>query len=84
MMEQVDMTWMNEAACKGSPISMFFLTRGEDPRPAQQMCKGCPVRVDCIEYALATECYEGIFGGLTHRGRLRWARERMTQERAVA
>jgi len=84
MMEPADTTWMDAAECKGAPIDMFFLSRGEDARPAQSMCKSCPVRVECIQYALNTNCYEGIFGGLTHRGRLRWAKRQIPQEQAVA
>jgi WhiB family redox-sensing transcriptional regulator len=82
--EEADETWKDRALCKGAPITMFFLTRGEDPKPAQALCQECPVRIECIEYALATDCYEGIFGGLTHRGRVKFVRARMTARQAVA
>ena len=82
--EEVDETWKDGALCKGAPIRMFFLTRGEDPKPAQALCRECPVRIECIEYALATDCYEGIFGGLTHRGRVKFMRARIAAEQAVA
>lgn len=32
---------------------------------ALALCRGCPVRVDCLSHALATDTRYGIWGGLT-------------------
>ena len=48
------------------------------------MCRGCVVREDCLEYALANGEKFGIWGGLSERERRRLRRQRAMQRRAVA
>jgi hypothetical protein len=38
---------------------------------AQRTCRVCPVRVPCLEYAMARPELDGIWGGLTERQRTR-------------
>ena len=40
------------------------------------MCEVCPVRVDCLEYALANRLDYGVWGGTSERERQRILRER--------
>jgi WhiB family transcriptional regulator, redox-sensing transcriptional regulator len=35
-------------------------------RRAKQVCAGCPVRRECLEYAVAVDERYGVWGGLTH------------------
>ena len=76
ILEQISQPWMDQAECKGHPTEWWFVGRGGDMRPAKKICAECPVQTECIEYALETGCTFGMFGGLTHRGRVRWRDER--------
>ena len=48
---------------------MFFPGRGETAEPAQQICARCPVRQQCLDYAISHAIVHGIWGGLTERDR---------------
>jgi WhiB family redox-sensing transcriptional regulator len=61
--------WGDRAACRGADLSVFFPARGESAGPARQVCAGCPVRQQCLEFALGHGEVHGIWGGLTVRDR---------------
>lgn len=65
----VDETWKLHAACKDEDPELFFPEhRGpynRAVRKAQQICGHCPVRTDCLHYALVTDTLHGIWGGVT-------------------
>ena len=44
--------WQDEANCLGVDPDLFFPERGASTREAKEVCRGCVVRVDCLEYAL--------------------------------
>jgi WhiB family redox-sensing transcriptional regulator len=44
----------------------------------RELCATCPVRVECLEYALADESLTGLWGGTTDTER------RMIRRRRVA
>jgi hypothetical protein len=48
---------------------VFFPSRGESAEPARQICARCPVRQQCLDYALSHGIVHGIWGGLTERNR---------------
>ncbi len=75
--------WMNDAACKGMPTAMFFPRRGADVRAAKLVCRGCPVRFECLEYAMDLKIKQGIFGGKSERQR-RSVRPTPTYEEIMA
>lgn len=61
--------WMDHAACSGEDINLFFPpSAGEEHQPqieqAKEICRRCPVRAECLEYALMLPIRHGIFGGL--------------------
>jgi hypothetical protein len=64
--------WMEEAACKGShPGISWFPERGSTPREPLEICAECPVRQNCLDYAMADETLVGIWGGTTSGERKR-------------
>lgn len=63
--------WHREAACRGLGTAMFFPGRGEDLRPAQAICAGCPVTTACAAAAASDPLTEGIWAGVSTRGRHR-------------
>jgi WhiB family redox-sensing transcriptional regulator len=57
--------WRELAACRGADLNLFFPGRGETAGPARQACAQCPVRQQCLEYAVSNRIVCGIWGGLT-------------------
>lgn len=69
--------WWPRAACLGRRDEIdFFPGRGHSTYAAKRVCAGCPVRVECLEYALETGIHHGIWGGLSERERRRIRRRR--------
>ena len=60
---------MAQGNCRGKPTAMFFPTSG-DGAPARALCEQCPVKSQCLEYALTDEpAPEGIWAGTDERER---------------
>ncbi|MEV7175203.1 WhiB family transcriptional regulator [Kitasatospora sp. NPDC093679] len=64
--------WQRRAACRGKDAALFFHPAGERGEHGQEredaakrVCTRCPVRGQCLEYALAADERYGIWGGLT-------------------
>ena len=68
--------WKSHANCMGVDPDLFFPERGMSTREAKEVCRGCVVREDCLEYALANGEKFGIWGGLSERERRRIRRAR--------
>lgn len=56
------MDWTDLAACRGHDPELWF-PLGDGAR-AKAICAGCPVREDCLTFALRLGLDHGIFGGL--------------------
>ncbi|UCG41060.1 MAG: WhiB family transcriptional regulator [Acidimicrobiia bacterium] len=77
MLRDDDQAWRLEAACADLTSEEFFLA-GDDlegMRRAQAVCAGCPVKAECLEFALASNQSLGIWGGTTPNERRRLRRE---------
>jgi WhiB family redox-sensing transcriptional regulator len=76
--------WMAEAACRGLDPDLFFPPRGDVAvsSEARAICNGigerppCPVRSECLDYALENRIHAGVWGGTSDRERRRIARIR--------
>ena len=70
--------WMEDAACRGmaDPDPVFYNPNGHR-HAAKAICRGCPVRMRCLEYALEIDERFGVWGGLStpERDRLKRARQ---------
>lgn len=64
------MTWMDLAACKGKTELMFPAHHNDKSYTsiARQICSACPVKIECLEYALEFPMTElhGVWAGLTN------------------
>ena len=69
-------SWQDEANCLGVDPDLFFPERGASTREAKEICRGCVVRLDCLEYALVNGEKFGIWGGMSARERRRLTRQR--------
>ena len=76
-------SWQDEANCLGVDPDLFFPERGASTREAKEVCRGCVVRLDCLEYALVNGEKFGIWGGMSERERRRLRRQRALARRAT-
>jgi WhiB family redox-sensing transcriptional regulator len=83
-MEPASPAWQAQANCMGVDPDLFFPERGASTREAKEVCRGCVVREDCLEYALVNAEKFGIWGGLSERERRRIRRRRALERRGVA
>ncbi|MGH8937160.1 MAG: WhiB family transcriptional regulator [Acidimicrobiia bacterium] len=63
--------WMERAACRGMDPALFFPLSDEEAEAGLAVCRTCPVREECLEYALEARERYGIWGGTTERERKR-------------
>lgn len=76
--------WMRDGNCIGVDPDLFFPERGASTSQAKAVCRGCRVRPECLDYALATNEKFGIWGGLSERERRRIRRQRALDRRRGA
>ncbi|HEX4126031.1 MAG TPA: WhiB family transcriptional regulator [Acidimicrobiales bacterium] len=57
--------WHKQAACKGQGPAAFVRGPKSDYGSIRQLCESCPVRRECLEFALADESLTGLWGGTT-------------------
>lgn len=62
---------LSAASCASTDPEAFFPDPGMNPRLAKRVCLGCPVRSECLEWALRTGQHHGVWGGLTEQERKR-------------
>jgi WhiB family redox-sensing transcriptional regulator len=68
--------WMSEALCLSADPDLFFPEPGRDDNPqrtqaALRVCRDCPVKADCLRWALETEQQWGVLGEKTASQRTR-------------
>jgi hypothetical protein len=78
------MNWAG-AKCRDIPVSgdddLFF---DDDPTDAVEFCRGtwdgvpCPIREECLRFALVNNCREGVWGGCSEQERKLIRREEHT------
>ena len=69
-----DYNWRRQAICRDTDPALFFPvgTTGYalvQIDRAKQVCGECPVKVDCLDYALETNQDAGIWGGTSEEER---------------
>ncbi|MFZ2623716.1 MAG: WhiB family transcriptional regulator [Propionibacterium sp.] len=67
--------WQERALCAQTDPEAFFPEKGGSTREAKKVCQSCPVRGECLEYALEHDERFGIWGGLSERERRRLRRQ---------
>jgi WhiB family redox-sensing transcriptional regulator len=66
----IDMNWRSRAVCRTEDPELFFPVGTTGPAlaqltRAQSVCRGCPVTVECLSWALASGPCAGVWGGLS-------------------
>jgi len=83
--------WTDKAACRGKSIELFFGLDGERgperetrETKARAVCSGCPVRAECLDYAVCSPQKYGTWGGLNEDERAAERRRRMRRGELAA
>jgi WhiB family transcriptional regulator, redox-sensing transcriptional regulator len=66
-----DEAWESRAQCRGGDGEIFFTPGAAQEFRAKAVCRSCPVRWECLAYALKNRVEHGVWGGLTDRERRR-------------
>lgn len=69
--QPMDYQWSKRGACRPLNPELFFPGKGQSARLAKKVCdKVCPVKAECLEWALAQPVrVEGVWGGTTEKDR---------------
>jgi len=69
------MSWAEDAECKDTPIELWFSDFGDHfDDSALRICRRCPVREKCRDYAIDNDLTDGIWGGMTPKQRHTYSR----------
>ena len=71
--------WRSHAACRDADPELFFpdgdlSSARAKVKTAKLICRGCPISVACLNWALSSGQEAGIWGGLTEEERRRLSR----------
>ena len=75
--QRIDDDWQLRAACRGPQAAVFFppgTFERKDERHqrevrAKEICRTCPVKAPCLDYAVGIREPHGIWGGLNEAER---------------
>lgn len=75
-------SWHAEAACQGKPQRWWFPNSRDaagalNKERAKEVCGSCPVREECLQFAITTHQEHGIWGGFDPDERKRQRRFRV-------
>lgn len=57
--------WSDRALCRAADPEIFFPPNDSPATEARRICTACPVRGQCLAYAVAADEPFGIWGGLS-------------------
>lgn len=70
--------WMYQAACAEVGGDLWYPEKGSNGvviDRVRAICAACPVKSQCLDYAMSNVEIWGIFGGLTYKERQKLGRE---------
>jgi WhiB family transcriptional regulator, redox-sensing transcriptional regulator len=79
-----DTSWMEFGTCREHSPNVFFPTDGVGVEVAKRICATCPVREQCLEYAVDNRIEHGVWGGTSERGRRRIAQARRRESEVIS
>ena len=69
--------WHLRAACRGQGPEEFVRGPRSDYGTTRELCATCPVRRECLDFALADGSLTGLWGGTTDTERRQIRRRRV-------
>jgi WhiB family transcriptional regulator, redox-sensing transcriptional regulator len=87
VLAHADYSWRNNAICRDTDPDLFFPvgTTGHalvQIDRAREVCDQCPVKTECLEFALETNQDSGIWGGTSEEERRTIRRQIVARQRA--
>ena len=84
-----DYSWRIDAICKDTDPELFFPvgTTGQallQIDRAKQVCDECPVKIECLDFAIETNQDSGIWGGTSEEERRQIRRQIAARKKALA
>ena len=81
--------WRQQAICRDTDPDLFFPvgTTGQalvQIERAREVCNQCPVKRDCLEFALETNQDSGIWGGTSEEERRKLRKAWLARQRELA
>lgn len=70
----LDQDWRALAGCAQTDPDLWFSPGAVEHKEAKRICRECPVRKQCLTYAMEAPVDHGVWGGLTERERRRHRR----------
>ena len=70
----LDQDWRSQAVCARTNPDLWFSPGAVEHREAKRICRECPVRRQCLNYAMEAPVDHGVWGGMTERERRRHRR----------
>jgi WhiB family redox-sensing transcriptional regulator len=82
-------TWRDAAACRSIDPDLFFPigttgTALDHIAAAKAVCGACPVKAECLEFALETNQDSGVWGGASEEERRQIRRARARARHATS
>lgn len=72
--------WQDKAICKGSHVDPDWWHDAGQEHRAIYLCGGCPVRSECLDYALRGREAHGVWGGANLKMRKAMLRRRFNSQ----
>lgn len=72
-------SWKERGLCWDTTDPRFFPDRGDSTKDVKIICRRCPVRAECEEYAIVEHMRSGIWGATSERER---HKERQVRKKA--
>lgn len=61
--------WRSRGVCAQVGGDTWFPERGGSTTEAKKVCQGCPVKDECLEWAISNDERFGVWGGVSERER---------------
>lgn len=72
--------WQRYGECQGLDVDLFIGAHYNVAKKAKAICETCPVKEECLAYALENIGMTGIWGGTDHQERLKILGKKSTKE----
>jgi len=79
-----ELDWRLLGTCRQVDPELWYPDKGASVKDPKRVCRSCPVRDQCLEYAMDHDERYGVWGGLSERERRRLRRTRMAGARPAA
>ena len=79
----MDLPVLEGAACGGQDPAPWFPRTGESPEAGKALCRSCPAKARCLDWALAKGEWLGTWGATTPEERAEIFRQRRDARRGA-